>query len=290
MALPAIADVRRHFAPAPLIVAARRECRRSVPHGSRRRRRDVLEWNGAWWRRRALNGDAIRLRETGAATAILLPNSFCQRAARHTSGRCGHLGLRDPICERACCRARCRGRRPRCTRGTTTSTSYGSSESRPDRWSPSCRFPRLQSLTRERLLRRSWMGLRQPTDRAGAGRGVREGQAVDSLARGAAGDGSQPRSSCHVRAGGQPRRRGNNRRDSCRRAPRLSVAGSRSRRNDDAPRARRDIEPVAHLCRRTIPARCTLLPLPACPSSPFSDRPTSARRVRWHAATCGRKC
>ena len=76
MALPAIADVRRHVAPAPLIVAARRSIAdlfRMVPGVD-----SVLvsEWNGAWWRRRALNEDAIRMRESGAATAILLPNSF----------------------------------------------------------------------------------------------------------------------------------------------------------------------------------------------------------------------
>ena len=76
MALPAIADVRRHFAPAPLIVAARRgvaDLFRMVPGV------DVvldMEWNGAWWRRRALNDDALRLRATGAVTAILFPNSF----------------------------------------------------------------------------------------------------------------------------------------------------------------------------------------------------------------------
>ncbi len=76
MALPAIADVRRHFAPAPLVVAARRSVAdlfRMVPGVDSVL---VLEWNGAWWRRRALDEDAMRLRESGAATAILLPNSF----------------------------------------------------------------------------------------------------------------------------------------------------------------------------------------------------------------------
>ena len=76
MALPAIFDVRRHFASARLLVAARRgvaDLFRMIPGVD-----DVvpLEWNGAWRRRAALQADSARLQQSGASIAILLPNSF----------------------------------------------------------------------------------------------------------------------------------------------------------------------------------------------------------------------
>src|SRR4051812_5638652 len=76
MALPAIADVRRRFAEARVIVAARRgvaDLFRLVP------RIDeiiTLEWRGQIWKRAELAADAARLREAGAGLAVLLPNSF----------------------------------------------------------------------------------------------------------------------------------------------------------------------------------------------------------------------
>jgi len=76
MALPAIADVRRAFPSARLVVAARRavtDLFRLVP--------DVdeivtLHWSGRWWQLGPFAADARRLRAQGADVAILLPNSF----------------------------------------------------------------------------------------------------------------------------------------------------------------------------------------------------------------------
>jgi heptosyltransferase-2 len=76
MALPAIADVRRRFPGARLIVAARRSVAglfRLVPFVDGL---VVLEWNGRWWRRSALAADVARVRDAGAELALLLPNSF----------------------------------------------------------------------------------------------------------------------------------------------------------------------------------------------------------------------
>jgi hypothetical protein len=92
----------------------------------------VLEWNGAW-ARRALNGDAIRPRETGAATAILLPNSFSARFLTRAGVadiwgciRCGTRLLcavpgRDPLHQ---------GDYP---------APYAGLRIERDRWNPSCR-------------------------------------------------------------------------------------------------------------------------------------------------------
>lgn len=76
MALPAIADVRRHFDGARLVVAARpavADLFRLVPGVD-----DVvvLTWKGRWWDRSALRADAVALGSIGADVAILLPNSF----------------------------------------------------------------------------------------------------------------------------------------------------------------------------------------------------------------------
>jgi heptosyltransferase-2 len=86
MALPALADIRHHFADARLIVVARRSVAdlfRLVPGVD-----DVVtaEWQGTWWRRRALEGDVTRLRDTGATTAILFPNSFASALAPNRAG------------------------------------------------------------------------------------------------------------------------------------------------------------------------------------------------------------
>jgi len=86
MALPALADIRRHFAGARLLVAARpsvADLFRLVPGVD-----EVMmaEWRGAWWHRRALGADVMRLRETGATTAILFPNSFASALAPSRAG------------------------------------------------------------------------------------------------------------------------------------------------------------------------------------------------------------
>lgn len=76
MALPAIADVRRQFPAARLVVAARRavaDLFRLAPSVD-----DVvtLQWRGRWWQHGLMRGDADRLRALGFDCAILLPNSF----------------------------------------------------------------------------------------------------------------------------------------------------------------------------------------------------------------------
>jgi lipopolysaccharide heptosyltransferase II len=76
MALPALSDVRRAFPSARLAVAARpgvADLFRLVPFVDEL---VVLRWNGRWWERRGLEGDAVQLRELGSDLAILLPNSF----------------------------------------------------------------------------------------------------------------------------------------------------------------------------------------------------------------------
>jgi heptosyltransferase II len=76
MALPSIADVRRHFPAGRLAIAARpavADLFRLVPGID-----DImsLAWKGHWWSRSSLRGDAVRLGSMGADVAILLPNSF----------------------------------------------------------------------------------------------------------------------------------------------------------------------------------------------------------------------
>jgi heptosyltransferase-2 len=76
MALPAIADVRRAFPSARLVVAARRavtDLFRLVPGVDEI---VTLHWSGRWWQRGPFAADARRLRAQGADVAILLPNSF----------------------------------------------------------------------------------------------------------------------------------------------------------------------------------------------------------------------
>ncbi len=76
MALPAIADIRRHFSADRLVIAARpavADLFTLVPGVD-----DVLRltWNGRWWNRFARRQDAVRLASIAADVAILLPNSF----------------------------------------------------------------------------------------------------------------------------------------------------------------------------------------------------------------------
>ena len=76
MALPAIADVRRHFRNGRLVIAARpavADLFRLVPGVD-----EIvpLTWKGRWWNRSALRADAVALGSIGADAAILLPNSF----------------------------------------------------------------------------------------------------------------------------------------------------------------------------------------------------------------------
>lgn len=76
MALPAIADVRRRYPSARLVIAARAgiaDLFTLVPGVD-----DIitLRWKGRWWARAAMREDAARLSAVGAGVAVLLPNSF----------------------------------------------------------------------------------------------------------------------------------------------------------------------------------------------------------------------
>jgi heptosyltransferase-2 len=76
MALPAVADVRRRWPGAQLVVAARgpvADLFRLAPHVDRVTR---LKWDGRWWHRRGLLEDAASLHAADAEVAVLLPNSF----------------------------------------------------------------------------------------------------------------------------------------------------------------------------------------------------------------------
>src|SRR4051812_6187935 len=78
MALPAIADVRRHFAMARLVVAARRSVASLFELVPGVDAVATLQWRGRPFNRRALDADLGMLREFCGPTssAILLPNSF----------------------------------------------------------------------------------------------------------------------------------------------------------------------------------------------------------------------
>jgi heptosyltransferase-2 len=76
MALPAIADVKRRFPAARLMVAARgpvADLFALAPDAD-----DVvkLRWSGRWWQRRTFRGDVTQLQELDVDVAVLFPNSF----------------------------------------------------------------------------------------------------------------------------------------------------------------------------------------------------------------------
>jgi heptosyltransferase-2 len=110
MALPAIADVRRHLPSGRLVIAARpavADLFRMVPGVD-----DIvsLPWKGRWWKRSALRADAVAIGSIGADVAILLPNSFAaawlvRRAA--IPERWGYAtDMRRPLLSRAVHRPR----------------------------------------------------------------------------------------------------------------------------------------------------------------------------------------
>jgi heptosyltransferase-2 len=105
MALPAVADVRRHLAGARLMVAARPSVAglfAMVPGVD-----EVIElqWRGRLLDTAALTRDASRLGGAGAELAILLPNSFASAWLAWRAGvpeRWGYAGdLRTPLLTRA---------------------------------------------------------------------------------------------------------------------------------------------------------------------------------------------
>jgi len=86
MALPAIADVRRRFAGARVVVAARRAVAGVFNLAPAVDEVLPLEWNGRLLRRQALRNDLDALRRTAADAALLLPNSFASAWMVHRAG------------------------------------------------------------------------------------------------------------------------------------------------------------------------------------------------------------
>jgi heptosyltransferase-2 len=97
MALPAIADVKRHFASAPLHVAARptvADMFRLAPYVDEV---VTLEWRGRMLRRDGWRRDLEVLRRAGCETAILLPNSFAAAWLTKGAGIAERWGYRTDM-------------------------------------------------------------------------------------------------------------------------------------------------------------------------------------------------
>jgi heptosyltransferase-2 len=110
MALPAIADIRRQFPSARLVMAARPSVVDLFALTSSKDEVVRLGWNGRWWKRARRRADVARLAEIGADIVILLPNSFAAawlvRAAR-VPERWGYAAdMRSPLLTRAVGRPR----------------------------------------------------------------------------------------------------------------------------------------------------------------------------------------
>jgi heptosyltransferase-2 len=110
MALPAIADLRRHFRSARLIVAARRSIADLFRMSPDVDGVVVLEWTGRFLRRDALRRDVAALQAEEADVAILLPNSFASAWLVKRAGtrqRWGYAAdFRRPVLSRAVARPR----------------------------------------------------------------------------------------------------------------------------------------------------------------------------------------
>jgi heptosyltransferase-2 len=92
MALPAIADVKRRFAGARVIVAARRAVAGVFHLAPSVDEVLPLEWNGKLIRQRALRHDLDALRRVSADAALLLPNSFASAWMVHRAGIRDRMG------------------------------------------------------------------------------------------------------------------------------------------------------------------------------------------------------
>ena len=86
MALPAIADVKRRFVSARVVVAARRAVAGVFHLAPMVDEVLPLEWNGKLRRRQALHSDLDALRRTAADAALLFPNSFASAWMVHRAG------------------------------------------------------------------------------------------------------------------------------------------------------------------------------------------------------------
>jgi lipopolysaccharide heptosyltransferase II len=110
MALPAIADVRRRFPEARLMVAARRSVADLFTMVPGVDQVVTLEWNGKLPQRRALRQDRAALEALEAEAAILLPNAFSAAWLVSRAGireRWGYAAdFRRPLLSRAVSRPR----------------------------------------------------------------------------------------------------------------------------------------------------------------------------------------
>ena len=110
MALPAIADVKRHFHAARLVVAARRSVADVFRLAAPVDEVLVLEWSGKLLRAGALRRDLDALRRARPDVAIVLPNSFASAWAVRRAGireRWGYAAdFRRPLLSRALPRPR----------------------------------------------------------------------------------------------------------------------------------------------------------------------------------------
>jgi heptosyltransferase-2 len=110
MALPAIADVKRHFASARIVVAARRSVADVFRLSPAVDEVLTLGWGGRILRTRSLRADLAALRDADADIAILLPNSFASAWMARRSGvehRWGYASdFRSPLLSRAVRRPR----------------------------------------------------------------------------------------------------------------------------------------------------------------------------------------
>jgi len=105
MALPALADVRRSFPSARLIVAARRAVASLFSMSPVVDEVLVLEWSGRFLARGPRRQDVARLRAVRANAALLLPNSFASAWLAKRAGireRWGYAAdMRRPLLSRA---------------------------------------------------------------------------------------------------------------------------------------------------------------------------------------------
>jgi heptosyltransferase-2 len=105
MALPAVADVRRHAPDAELVVAARASVAPLFTMAPYVDRVITLKWRGRLLQRRALADDATMLRNARIDSAIILPNSVAAAWLVKKAGipdRCGYAReFRRPLLSRA---------------------------------------------------------------------------------------------------------------------------------------------------------------------------------------------
>ena len=203
MALPAIADVRRAFPSARLIVSARRPVVDVVPLGPPVDDVVALQWNGALVGRAPPSPPMRRASATSGRTS-----RFCCRIRLPPHGWRSRRGYRrgggtPPTCGARCCPRAVRRPSGRLHQGAyyqhlTRALGIASGPSEPV-----LTVPERAAVSARRRLPGSGLGWRPPGDRLRAGRRVRRRPALDSTPRRAARDRSR-----HASARGRARSSG----------------------------------------------------------------------------------